>query len=338
LADLEELVGFETNPVQADTDKDGLEDGTEVSVYGSDPRDIDTDGDRYADGLEVKQFGTDPTVKDSDADGLTEREEIAVYNTDPTTADTDSDGLSDGREVNEVHTDPLDPDTDGDGLPDGAEAADAGPVSAGDPLRTDVFVEIDYMSGHRPSTKSLAVVRQAYRNATVSNPDGSEGISLHIAIDGPVAHDRVTSNDDLRSYHRSSFNRSGQGYHYAVAVHDAGEDTSGFAVGTGRFVFQTERRQGYLAGHRYDARHLAGIFMHELGHSLGLRPGDFEGIDSRDVPYSEYRSIMNYNAPRDAVRYSAGEPFDDWAHLEDELATPNATALGPDTEGGTEPS
>ena len=52
------------NMTDADMDKDGLSDGTEVKNYGTDPTDPDTDGDGLRDGLEL-QWGTDP------ADGAT---------------------------------------------------------------------------------------------------------------------------------------------------------------------------------------------------------------------------------------------------------------------------
>jgi hypothetical protein len=73
--------------------------------------------------------------------------------------------------------------------------------------------------------------------------------------------------------------------------------------------------------------------MHELGHSLGLRPSDFVGIDSREVPYSEYRSIMNYNAPSDSVRYSDRAPFDGWTRVVSGMDAVNATALVDDGQG-----
>ncbi|MBV9038230.1 MAG: carboxypeptidase regulatory-like domain-containing protein, partial [Acidobacteriaceae bacterium] len=48
-----------TNPVNPDTDGDGLLDGDEVNKYGTDPLNPDTDGDKIPDGIEV-QTGTDP--------------------------------------------------------------------------------------------------------------------------------------------------------------------------------------------------------------------------------------------------------------------------------------
>jgi hypothetical protein len=62
--------------------------------------------------------------------------------------------------------------------------------------------------------------------------------------------------------------------------------------------------------------------MHELGHSVGIGHGTYRGVDSEAVPYDEYRSVLNYNSPYDALVYSDGEPFDDWAYIADEMFTP----------------
>jgi hypothetical protein len=48
-----------TNPNDADTDKDGLSDREEVSIYATDPQNPDTDGDSFLDGQEVRG-GYDP--------------------------------------------------------------------------------------------------------------------------------------------------------------------------------------------------------------------------------------------------------------------------------------
>jgi len=54
-----------TNPVKADTDDDGLNDGAEVNTYGTDPLKSDSDGDGITDGDEVNTYGTDPLDADS---------------------------------------------------------------------------------------------------------------------------------------------------------------------------------------------------------------------------------------------------------------------------------
>lgn len=108
-----------TDPLDADTDDDGLLDGVEVSL-GSDPLLVDSDGDSLSDGDEVNLHGTDPQAKDSDGDELNDAEEIQVRFTDPLLGDTDEDGLTDGAEIAAM-TDPLDSDTDDDELGDGDE-------------------------------------------------------------------------------------------------------------------------------------------------------------------------------------------------------------------------
>lgn len=58
LTDLEEFQN-NTDPNDADTDDDGLNDGAEVNTYGTNPTSEDTDGDGMSDGREVAK-GFDP--------------------------------------------------------------------------------------------------------------------------------------------------------------------------------------------------------------------------------------------------------------------------------------
>jgi outer membrane protein OmpA-like peptidoglycan-associated protein len=151
--------------VVIDEDGDGLAAGTEAETTLTDPLDPDTDEDGLYDGEEVA-LGTDPTLCDTDGDGLSDglergagkREGTDVHagcltpdadpksTTDPLTADTDSGGVSDSDEdwnhdgaVGTWETDPNDPtddaDDDDDGIPDALE--DACPLSKGDPLDVD---------------------------------------------------------------------------------------------------------------------------------------------------------------------------------------------------------
>jgi hypothetical protein len=142
-----------TNPLSADTDGDGKNDGLEdlnrngalgpPSAPGpqeTDPNDPDTDDDGLCDGPITNIVGvcsggedrnmngivdgneTDPRQADvdEDNDGLTTPQEIAL-GTNPLNPDTDNDGLLDGEEVLTTNTDPLRWDTDCDGLSDGQE-------------------------------------------------------------------------------------------------------------------------------------------------------------------------------------------------------------------------
>ncbi|MCB0554124.1 MAG: hypothetical protein KDD02_11275, partial [Phaeodactylibacter sp.] len=130
--------GLGTDPLDDDSDNDGLLDGEEVNTYNTDPTNADTDGGGTNDGQEVLD-GTDPTAgngaddaaADPDNDGLTNAEEASL-GTNPNDADSDDDGLLDGEEVNTYGTDPLDADTDNGGTNDGDEVAD-GTDPVGDP-------------------------------------------------------------------------------------------------------------------------------------------------------------------------------------------------------------
>jgi hypothetical protein len=132
--DQERLIS--TDPNDADTDGDGLNDGTEVFVYQTSPRNVDTDNDGLNDGREVN-IGTDPTDADTDADGIEDGEEVTQGSdpldpNDPNETDTDGDGLTLGEERT-LGTDPRNPDTDGDGVNDGDEVN----VYGSNPLDTD---------------------------------------------------------------------------------------------------------------------------------------------------------------------------------------------------------
>jgi len=82
-------------------------------------------------------------------------------------------------------------DTDGDGLPDcwesrGLDADGDGtidvdlPKMGADPRHKDVFVELDHMTAHDISNAELDKVIAAFDAAPVDNPDGTQGITLHV--------------------------------------------------------------------------------------------------------------------------------------------------------------
>jgi len=85
LTNLEEFNNA-TNPLNADSDGDGLSDGVEVHNYGSDPNSTDGDGDKLSDFEEVITTGTSPIDSDSDNDSFNDGEEVIDYLTDPNNA------------------------------------------------------------------------------------------------------------------------------------------------------------------------------------------------------------------------------------------------------------
>ena len=111
-----------TDPLDADTDDDGLTDGIEVNgETGTDPLDPDTDNDGLCDGPGDGPAEGEPCEgggngEDADGDGVVDDGE-----TDPTDVDTDDDGLVDFNERMDLETDPVNTDSDGDGIQDGTE-------------------------------------------------------------------------------------------------------------------------------------------------------------------------------------------------------------------------
>jgi len=77
-----------------------------------------------------------------------------------------------------------------------------------DKKHKDIFVEIDYMQGHKPSQQALEDVIDMFANSGVPNDVGGTGIDLHIDVDDALPFHTeelaVWSDDDL--IHTNDFN------------------------------------------------------------------------------------------------------------------------------------
>ena len=236
-----------------------------------------------------------------------------------------------------VEVDPA-ADTDGDGLLDTWETEGQGIDADGDgtidfdlfalgarPDRKDLFVEIDATPSDRPMrTAALDLVVAAFARAPVNNPDGSTGIRLHLEIDEKAVRPELGATPDgefpfgFREVTKPThFGTPAQradpnaqdllaakrrAYRYCL-LYDFIDFPRGVRylgigeIGGNDFVVQIGERV-FHDGFR-DTEDQAATFMHELGHTLGLRHGG--GIDEVIVfePKSwqgkpNYPSIMNY--------------------------------------------
>ncbi len=106
-----------TDPLNPDTDGDNLGDMQEL-LLGTDGRSVDTDLDGVTDGDEFLIYGTNPFLADTDQDGLEDGEELFIYHSSPFSRDSDADGLSDYAEVWKYFSNPMDEDSDNDGIDD----------------------------------------------------------------------------------------------------------------------------------------------------------------------------------------------------------------------------
>lgn len=190
---------FGTDPNDADTDDDNLEDGAEIAGAGQRPATNpllpDTDGDGLNDDVETNtgvwssaaNTGTDPTDTDYDNDGLGDGAETNTGNyvdrsdagTDPFSADSDSDGAYDWYEVTATFTDPLDP-ADAPDVPyplpdpDGSTGATDKPVKVFIMSGQSNTVGIGYVNGGAGSLTTIAKQENRFPNLVDASNEWTE--------------------------------------------------------------------------------------------------------------------------------------------------------------------
>jgi len=214
-------------------------------------------------------------------------------------------------------------DQDSDGLLDfweryGIDANDDGVIdyqlSGANPLHKDLYVEVDAMSGYGPSSTAMPMVVDAFARVpnallTPPNPDGADGITLHIQVDEtglPVEPWADPPWTQFVMYKTKYFGRLEERadsntvkakksvVRYCIFAKTFAGDTSGIAnvpdtpINTGCYDFIVAL--GDPAWFPVTPEDEAGTFMHELGHCLGL---DHGGADD-DNGKPNYPSVMNY--------------------------------------------
>jgi len=207
-----------------------------------------------------------------------------------------------------------------------------------DPLRPDIFVEIDYMGSsggavphdHRPDPDALEALRKKFDD---------HGINLHIDAGIPgfdlsadalaggevLPHQSVLVVDlgsfgaeafghvmdaieDIKATH---FNRNRCNvFHYCVWVHGLwsvrNPETMLLEDSTTTGIAQEVCTDDFIvslwvhAGGSGSPVEQAGTFMHELGHTLHLEHGGFQLLNCKP----NYRSVMNYRYQLDGVDVS----------------------------------
>ncbi len=239
---------------------------------------------------------------------------LDIYLTD-TTRDTDSDGLLDAWEYVG-----LDSNADGtlDSLSFLSPAVVYSPAFGGsDPMHKDMYLELDAMQGRTPTSNLSAVGGAFFAAAPVSNPDGQPGINLRtqgaqagvIVLDetniplatwtwpppqppmppefAPLKLSRFGTvaerNDPNWAAIRAAKLRV---YRYGVFADRLGTTTiSGVAEQVGNDFCVT------LGAWPLASLAEWGVFMHELGHCLGLSHGGGDTINFKP----NYHSVMNYS-------------------------------------------
>ncbi|MFE2322416.1 CARDB domain-containing protein [Streptomyces sp. NPDC059385] len=99
------------------------------------------------------------------------RAAVGVTITTSRHSDADEDGIADRYERFGVRN------------PDNSMAVDL-PTLGANPLHKDVFLELDYSVGSAPTHEQVEVVRRAFEVAPLPNPEGGDGITLHVDSGG----------------------------------------------------------------------------------------------------------------------------------------------------------
>lgn len=240
--DLADVMGTGDAPAVTDFDADGSDDAEEY-FRGTDPLDGDSDNDGLLDGVETDtgvfvsadDTGTDPLDDDSDNDGLLDGVETGTgtfvdaenTGTDPLNSDTDGDGLSDGFEV-DSGTDPI----DGDDPPD--PLADVGPRLFGidfnrdDALGSPSQSLFRVVSGSTTQTENAASYTKTIgaREITITQPDGARLEFRGANTDGSRA---IPGGDISRSFLVSDF----------IATREGAIDLEITGLEAGDYVFRS---------------------------------------------------------------------------------------------------
>jgi len=250
--------------------------------------------------------------------------------------------------VSEINNDPVDcglDDSDEDGVCDSWEnnsskltidyptstmnynfTCNSPPCSGVD--KRDIYIEIDYMQGHRPNEDALQAIIKAFDDAPFT---GNDEIRVHIQIDDDdtvnIPHSTQTHwpgynkpffwFPDKRGFDQIKANYFGtpsererpdwfdsdgtpgpgwhqkqQAFHYVLFVHD-NKDNPGSSGSAEVFGDDIMISLGTFDGQIGSPSQQSGTLMHELGHNLNLHHGGAWNNEENCKP--NYLSIMSYS-------------------------------------------
>jgi len=164
----------------------------------------------------------------------------------------------------------------------------------------DIFVEMDYMvrvsaaNGLGPNPGVLAEIGASFQAAPVANPDGVDGITIHLELDDEIPYDEdlnpVTS--EFNALKASYFEAVRTPiYHYMIWANKYNSGTSSglsFGIPATSFIVTLGAWEGGNGG---TDNQKIGTFIHELGHNLILRHGGDDNVNYKP----NYLSIMSYS-------------------------------------------
>ncbi len=320
ISDYDELFVYGTNPLLKDTTRDGLSDYDEIMEYETDPTKIDSNGDGVSDAIQILNYGSDPLLEDTTRDGVSDKTYIE-YNLNP----SETHYLSESYEQISSHSsitlqhpfegysrdDNVGPDSTNDRFSDAISEE----IPVLDPEAQNIVVTIEYMESVDVNVATLLSVRESFADSP-----GEDMNLIYYINSNPVEYtETITDTEYENEYYpeRSST-------HHLLFSGEAeleGDSVGGFAIRDGFGMVVGDTRYGYQSG----------VVMHEIGHSIGLMPEAFDGIDSREYSVEEYNSILNYTYMDEVcggsqtvcTGFSSSGEFNDWEYIQQNLANNN---------------
>jgi hypothetical protein len=198
--------------------------------------------------------------------------------------DTDGDTLCDEAE-SRMGTNAAKSDTDGDKFSDAAELYGFGGFDMTDanPAAPNLFLEIDYYPGLRPSDAGIAGIIAAFQR---------QGITLSVDLDETVRQQDVDRDlnpvfTDLGRLENIYRQQRGKAYWGLMALQYASGGSSGIARGIPCDAFTVTLGSFPNGGTQFQKD---ATIMHEFGHCLGLRHGGM----SNQTFVPNFFSLMSY--------------------------------------------
>ena len=247
--------------------------------------------------------------------------------------------------------DPLDFDHEHDASGDGISDADtywlsSDPLIDGraHPLRKDVFVEVDWMEGvDRLSDEAKwRIGTRFYENDIwLHIDDGKMGGGGEVPYISTIYNNHDNEALTLDGYRDAYFTPEREGlFRYGLMADYVYHDDPGWPLNVDEWfpwdLFEGRNVLGFASPGRFVVSQKTNlvpfhttnpgtVFMHELGHTVGLWSSVYDGIDSWRS-HSDYPSIMNYKTllqDSDFYDYSDGTnsdvDHDDWGHIRGNL-------------------
>jgi hypothetical protein len=191
------------------------------------------------------------------------------------------------------------------------------------PNHKDLFVEMDYMSTYKPSEDAKNLLIDAFNKGKVTNPDGTQGINLHLIIDQELRYNEFIKISDIEKIKSENFGTGIERvdsnfpnikkakssiFHYGIFANKILEYPLNTGIGfhvhpmlrhptdlppiAMEFVVALGPIKEKYGPNSITADIQASTLMHELGHNLGLtHAGDHINNDKYQP---NYFSVMNY--------------------------------------------